>query len=128
MKLLLDTHLLLWTASARARLSQAATSLIDDFTNEMFFSVMSRWEIVIKSALDRPDFQVDAAQLRRALLDLGYEELPITSAHGLAVAGLPPIQKDPFDRILIAQATAEGILLLTGDAIIAKYPGPVRLV
>jgi len=83
---------------------------------------------VIKAALKRPDFQVDAAQLRRALLDFGYEELPITSAHGLAVAGLPPIHRDPFDRILVAQATAEGILLLTGDATIAKYPGPVRLV
>jgi len=128
MKLLLDTHLLLWTASARARLSQAATLLIDDFTNEIFFSAMSIWEIVIKSALNRPDFSVDAALLRRGLLDRGYEEIPITSTPGLAVAGLPPIHKDPFDRILIAQAISEGILLLTGDAIIAKYPGPVRLV
>jgi len=78
--------------------------LIDDFTNELFFSAMSIWEVVIKAALKRPDFQVDAALLRRELLDLGYEELPITSAHGLAVGALPPIHRDPFDRILIAQA------------------------
>jgi len=128
MKLLLDTHLLVWSTSAPERVPQAAASFIDDFTNELFFSAMSIWEVVIKAALKRPDFQVDAALLRRELLDLGYEELPITSAHGLAVGALPPIHRDPFDRILIAQAISEGILLLTGDAIIAKYPGPVRLV
>jgi PIN domain nuclease of toxin-antitoxin system len=127
-RLLLDTHLLVWAVNEPERLSQTAESLITDLGNELVFSAMSVWEIVIKTALRRADFKVDASQLRRELLDLGYEELPITSAHGLAVAGLPPIHRDPFDRILIAQATAEGILLLTGDATIAKYPGPVRLV
>jgi len=128
MRLLLDTHLLVWATSEPERLSQKANDLITDLANELVFSAMSIWELVIKFAVKRPGLNVDAALLRRELLDLGFEELPITSAHGLAVAGLPPIHRDPFDRILIAQATAEGILLLTGDAIIAKYPGPVRLV
>jgi PIN domain nuclease of toxin-antitoxin system len=98
-----------------------------DPENELLFSVASLWEIVIKRGLKRPDFQVDARLLRRGLLDNGYQELPILSEHAVAVDSLPPIHKDPFDRLLIAQATVEGITLLTDDTTVAQYPGPVQL-
>ncbi len=128
MKLLLDTHLLIWAAIGSDRLSAKARKLIEDPINELYFSAASLWEISIKNGLGRADFQVDARVLRRALLDNGYQELPITGAHTVAVESLPPIHKDPFDRILVTQATAEGITLLTSDVLVAKYPGPIRKV
>ena len=126
MKLLLDTHLLLWAAGDPDRLSHAAHALIEDLANELIFSAASLWEIAIKRGLGRADFHVDARVLRRCLLDNGYSELPITSEHAVAIDSLPLIHKDPFDRILIAQAMVEGITLLTTDSLVAKYPGPVR--
>lgn len=126
--MLLDTHLLLWTAEGSRRLSRVARTLINDPDNEVVFSLASLWEIAIKRNLDRDDFQVDPRLLRRGLLDNGYVELPITSEHALATESLPSIHKDPFDRILIAQATVEGIALLTVDPLVAKYPGPIRKV
>ncbi|MBL4607114.1 MAG: type II toxin-antitoxin system VapC family toxin [Pseudomonadales bacterium] len=128
MKLLLDTHLLLWAAGEPDRLSEDALTLISAQDNELFFSAASLWEIAINSGLGRDDFQVDARLLRRGLLDNGYSELPIGSEHAVAIDCLPPIHKDPFDRILVAQATVEGITLLTADALVAQYPGPVRKV
>ena len=128
MKLLLDTHLLLWAAGQPDRLPAAVRALIEKAENELFFSAASLWEIVIKRGLEREDFKVDARLLRRGLLDNGYSELPIGSEHVVAVEGLPPIHKDPFDRVLLAQAQVEGITLLTADQILAQYPGPVRLV
>lgn len=128
MKLLLDTHLLLWAAGDPGRMSPAALALIEDAGNELFFSAASLWEISIKHGLGRVDFQADPRVLRRALLDNGYSELPIISEHAVAIEGLPPIHKDPFDRMLVAQATVEGITLLTADALLAQYPGPVRRV
>ena len=128
MKLLLDTHLLIWAAIGSDRLSAKARKSIEDPINELYFSAASLWEIAIKNGLGRADFQVDARVLRRALLDNGYQELPITGAHTVSIESLPPIHKDPFDRILVAQATAEGITLLTSDVLVAKYPGPIRKV
>lgn len=96
--------------------------------NELFFSAASLWEIDIKRGLGRDDFQVDARLLRRGLLDNGYSELPIGSEHIVAIDSLPSIHKDPFDRLLVAQATVEGITLLTSDPRVAQYPGPVRRV
>lgn len=128
MKLLLDTHLLLWAAGRSDRLSADARALIQAEENELFFSAASLWEIVIKRGLGRGDFKVDARLLRRGLLDNGYSELPIGSEHVVAIEGLPPIHKDPFDRILLAQAQIEGITLVTADSTLAQYPGPVRLV
>jgi PIN domain nuclease of toxin-antitoxin system len=84
--------------------------------------------IVIKRGVGRPDFEVDARVPRRGLIDNGYRELPILSEHAVAIEALPPIHKDPFDRLLIAQATVDGITLLTDDVTVARYPGPVRLV
>ena len=126
MKLLLDTHVLLWAAGEPARLSANARRLINAADNEPLFSVASLWEIAIKRGLGRKDFQVDARLLRRGLLDNGYSELPIRSEHVVAVEDLPVIHKDPFDRLLVAQATVEGITLLTLDLVVARYPGPIR--
>ena len=128
MKLLLDTHLLLWAAGEPDRLSDEARDLIGAPEHELLFSAASLWEIAIKRGLGRDDFQVDARLLRRGLLDNGYGELPITSAHVVAIDSLPPIHKDPFDRILVSQATVEGIILLTADGLLAQYPGPIRRV
>jgi len=128
MKLLLDTHLLLWAAGEPRRLSRRARGLIDNLGNELFFSPASLWEVVIKRGLGRPDFQVDARVLRRGLLDNGYGELPIASDHVVAIDSLPSIHKDPFDRVLVAQATVEGVTLLTTDSVISQYPGPIMVV
>jgi len=128
MKLLLDTHLLLWAAGQPDQLSAAARQLLEDPQNELMFSSASLWEVAIKRGLGRDDFRVDPRLLRRGLLDNGYSELPITSGHAVAVDGLPAIHKDPFDRMLVAQATVEGIALLTADPRVAQYPGPVRRV
>ena len=128
MRLLLDTQLLLWAASLPARLSAVALALLNDPVNEPLFSAASIWEITIKNALGRDDFRVDPRLLRRSLLDNGYLELPVTSQHAVNVDGLPPLHRDPFDRLLLAQAVSEGILLLTTDAQLARYPGPVRRV
>ena len=128
MKLLLDTHLLLWAAGQQNRLPAAALKVIKSPANELLFSAASIWEVAIKRGLGRSDFQADPRLLRRGLLDNGYRELPILSDHVVALDSLPPIHKDPFDRLLVAQATVEGITLLTADDVVAKYPGPVRLV
>ena len=128
MILLLDTQLLLWAASQPEQLSEAARARLLDESNELWFSSASIWEVTIKAGLGRKDFRVDPYLLRRGLVDNGYLELPITSGHALAVHHLPPIHRDPFDRMLIAQAESEGILLLTADSTVAGYPGPIQLV
>ncbi len=128
MKLLLDTHLLLWAAGQPEQLSVAARKLINAPQNELIFSAASIWEIVIKRGLKRQDFEVDVRLLRRGLLDNGYIELIINGSHALAVDNLPPIHKDPFDRILIAQSMVEGMLLLTADPMLARYPGSIQLI
>ena len=128
MKLLLDTHLLLWAAGQSHLVSQAASELLNDPDHDLLFSAASLWEVTIKRGLGRDDFRVDPRLLRRGLLDNGYVEQPITSEHAIAVELLPPLHKDPFDRILLAQAIVEGVMLLTSDPLLADYPGPVRKV
>jgi len=128
MKLLLDTHLLLWAAGSPDRLPDAARGLLEDPQNEPIFSSASMWEVAIKHGLGRGDFRVDARLLRRGLLDNGYGELGVTSEHAVALDSLPSIHKDPFDRILIAQSMVEGITLLTADPLVAQYPAPIRMV
>lgn len=125
MKYLLDTHILLWVAGQSARLSQATRHLLDDPDNELHFSSASLWEIAIKSAQERPDFQVDARQLRHGLIDNGYQEVAVTSRHAVAVLDLPLLHKDPFDRLILAQAAVEQLTLITADSIIARYPGSI---
>jgi PIN domain nuclease of toxin-antitoxin system len=128
MKLLLDTHLLLWAAGEPRRLSKPARRLIDNPDNELLFSAASLWEVSIKRRLGREDFKVDARLLRRGLLDNGYSELPILSDHVVATESLPLLHRDPFDRILVAQATVEGVTLLTIDSLVSQYAGPIRTV
>jgi len=128
MKYLPDTHMLLWAAGEPGRLPAVAREIIADPINELFFSAISIWEIAIKRALGRSNFQADPNRMRYLLLANGYRELPLTGEHALAILGLPPIHQDPFDRILIAQATFESITLLTVDPEIAQYPGSIRKV
>ncbi len=125
MKFLLDTHVLLWAAGQVEKLSRKTRALLGDPENVLVFSAASLWEICIKQGLGRDDFQVDARQLRRGLLDNGYTELAVTSAHALALDDLPPLHRDPFDRMLLAQSRVEGITLLTADAQVLRYSGPI---
>jgi len=106
----------------------AARRIIGDDRNQLMFSAASLWEIAIKPSLGREDFRADARLLRRGLLDNGYDELAVGGDHAVAITNLPPIHKDPFDRMLVAQSAVEGILLLTADPVVAQYPGPVRKV
>ena len=128
MKLLLDTHLLLWAAGAPERLPAQARALVEHPETEPIVSAASLWEVAIKSGLGRTDFDVEPRLLRRGLLENGYVELEVTGAHATAVDLLPPIHKDPFDRLLVAQAQIEAVTLLTADRIVARYPGPIRLI
>ena len=109
MSFLLDTQVLLWVAGAPTKLSREARDLIEDSASAVCFSAASLWEVAIKSGLGRADFRVDPRLLRRGLLENDYTELPISGAHAVAVDLLPPIHKDPFDRILVAQAQIEGL-------------------
>ena len=126
MKLLLDTHMLLWAAASS--LPDKAERLVVDAGNTLYFSPASIWEIGIKRNLGRNDFRVDPEVLRRGLLDNQYNELCITSLHALAANDLPMLHKDPFDRMLLAQAKSEGMFLITADAALSAYPGPVLYV
>ena len=128
MRFLLDTHFVLWLPINFREIRTEARKILLNPDNQFVFSVSSIWEIAIKRALQRSDFMFDPREIRRLLIENGYEELTIQSKHAVAVDSLPPIHKDPFDRILIAQALVEGITLLTADPVIAQYPGPIRKV
>jgi PIN domain nuclease of toxin-antitoxin system len=126
MRLLLDTHLLVWAMGEPERLPAGCAAMLEDPSNNLVFSVASLWELVIKQALGRPDFNLEPVLLRQALLSGGWQELPIEASHALAVSHLPPLHRDPFDRLLLAQAQVEGLLLLTADSQLSLYPAPVR--
>ena len=128
MRLLLDTHLLVWAAGAPERLSSVARDMIEDPGNTLVFSVVSIWEVAIKHGLGRPEFQTDPRVFRQRLMNNSFKELLITSEHVVGVATLPAIHRDPFDRLLIAQAIAEDLLFVSGDQKIGEYPGPIRRV
>jgi len=128
MRLLIDTQLLLWAAAEPLRLPRTASELMASETNHLHFSVVSLWETTIKNALGRPSFQVDVRRLRSRLQRGGYREVSIGAEHALVV--LPPFHKDPFDRMLVAQAAVEGLTLLTADATLSRYAdhAPIRTV
>lgn len=126
MNFLLDTHILLWAAGKPEKLSRKTRGLLSDPTNSLLFSAVSLWEIVIKQTIGRDDFDVDPRLLRRGLIDNGYGEVEVTSTHALAVKDLPPLHRDPFDRMLLAQSRVEGLVLLTADAAVLRYPGLVQ--
>jgi PIN domain nuclease of toxin-antitoxin system len=125
---LLDTHLLLWAAGFPDRLPLEVRELLNDPATEPAFSAASLWEVAIKSGLGRNDFSVDPRLLRRGLLENGYSEVPVTGAHAVAVDLLPEIHRDPFERVLVAQAQVEGITLWTMDEVVGRYPGPIRMI
>ena len=127
-RFLVDTHLLLWAALFPERLPKKADLLMNDPHNTLYFSAASIWEISIKLSRPRNDLEIDVRRWRTGLLDNGYLELPVTSLHGMAVTDLPLIHKDPFDRLLLAQAMREDLTLLTVDEKLAAYPGPVMKV
>ena len=128
MKFLLDTQLIVWALYEQKRLPLQARSIMESRENQLTFSTASLWEIAIKRGQGKKEFQFDPRILRRTLLDDDYIELPVLGQHAVDVDTLPPIHKDPFDRILIAQAMVEGITLLTADPVIDQYPGPIRRV
>jgi len=123
MRFLLDTHILIWAAGDIDLLPKNIRPLIEEVNNELLFSPASIWETAIKHGTGRGAFQADPFVLRYRLLENGYVELPINSEHAIAIAGLPLIHKDPFDRILIAQAIIEGVPLITVDQAVLQYPG-----
>ncbi len=128
MRILLDTHLLLWAMAASRKLSRGVKSQLLDSQNDIYYSAASLWEIAIKRGLQRTDFRIDIEALMEALAVSGFIELPITAAHAAGVARLPPIHKDPFDRLLVAQSMAEPLTLLTNDAVLADYWDGVKVV
>jgi PIN domain nuclease of toxin-antitoxin system len=128
LKLLLDTHIVLWAAGRPERLPKSARSLLTAPENSLFFSAANIWEIVIKLALGREDFRVDPYRLRKMLVVHGYTELAITAEHALRVNALPTLHKDPFDRLLLAQARTDGMLLVTADSAVAQYQESVLAV
>ena len=128
MKFLLDTHLAIWALLDHTSLNKHARAILNNPENQFVFSVSSIWEIAIKRGRQQGDFLFDPRVIRRHMLNNGCEELPVLGRHAVEVDSLPPIHKDPFDRILIAQAMVEGITLLTADPVIAQYPGTIRKV
>ena len=128
MRLLLDTHVLLWAVGMSARLSTATRQMLETPDNEVYYSAANLWEIAIKSRLRRTDFQVDPEPLLAALPAMDFTELPITACHAAAVARLPPLHRDPFDRLLIAQSQVEPMILLTNDELLVQYGASVRLI
>lgn len=128
MRLLLDTHLLLWAMAASRRLPRDVRDQLLDPANEVYYSAASLWEVAIKSGLRRKDFRIDLDALAGALRESGFLELPITAVHAAGVAKLPPIHKDPFDRLLVAQSMTEPMVLLTNDTALAEYWDGVKVV
>ena len=128
MRLLVDTHLLLWAVASSRRLPRGARALIEDPANEVYYSATSIWEIAIKSALRRKDFRVDVPALLAALARMGFVELPVTGAHAARVVQLANIHRDPFDRLLVAQSVVEPLTLLTNDRLLARYGEGIRVV
>lgn len=127
MRVLLDTHILIWAMSRPAKLSRDVTLVLTDRENEILFSAASVWEAAIKFALQRPDFAVAPQELAAYAVEMDFEELPVFAAAAARVAALPLHHRDPFDRLLVAQAIDAGARLLTADAALAAYAPHVLL-
>ncbi|UOP07549.1 type II toxin-antitoxin system VapC family toxin [Alysiella crassa] len=121
MKYLLDTHILLWAASDSPKLNLAIRQILENKNNELYFSVVNIWEIAIKKSIGKLHLPIPTSAFRRLLLENGYRELAITGTHAMATETLPFIHNDPFDRMLIAQAQQEGLLLLSADSKVQAY-------
>lgn len=125
MRLLLDTHILLWALADDPKVQRIAPRLLDQ-DNEVYFSVASLWEVAIKSGIGKLDASVD--EVRRAAISSGFIELPILGAHISALTEVANHHKDPFDRLLVAQANAEPMRLLTADPLVGLYGEQVELI
>ena len=123
-RILLDTHLLLWAVADPRKLPPGARSRID--AAEVYVSAVSIWEVSIKAALGK--LSADPAELLAEIEPAGFILLPVSGEHAAAVARLPPVHTDPFDRMLVAQAKTEPLLLLTNDSILAGYGDCVKLI
>jgi PIN domain nuclease of toxin-antitoxin system len=120
MNLSLDTHVLLWSLSSPERLSKVARTAIENPGNIVFVSAAAAWEVEIKAALGKLRAPADLANQIAAA---NFQELPITIAHALALKQLPNLHRDPFDRIMLAQAKAAGLTFVTADPLVLQYPG-----
>lgn len=128
MNFILDTHLLLWTSTNDEKLPRAAKAIIADSQNVLWASVISFWEVAIKSAKRLPDFPYEVGELRTGLIANGYKELSVESSHVLTLRQMPMLHTDPFDRLLVAQAISEGFTFLTADRKLAQYGENIRYV
>jgi PIN domain nuclease of toxin-antitoxin system len=128
LKFLFDTHLLIWALRTPAKLSPRISEMIDDRSVQRCFSIVSLWEVVVKAGLKRPDFEFDAHTMRRDLLKGAFQEIDVVADHVLALRDLSRLHGDPFDRLLVAQAIAEGLTLVTADRQLSAYPARVMLV
>lgn len=128
MVVLLDTHILLWALGAPQRLPQAVVTLIESPETTVYFSAASIWEIAIKTALGKTDFHYSPEDIAQAARNTGFAELSVSAAHGAKVAHLPQHHRDPFDRLLIAQAMLMPAQLLTADATLVPYSELVRFI
>jgi PIN domain nuclease of toxin-antitoxin system len=131
MRLLLDTHIALWGVTDYERLKLETRRRLEDRQNEVFVSVVTLLEIAIKHALPKrraDDMPISAEEALTAFLEAGFRVLDILPQHALAIAALPPLHRDPFDRMLVAQARAEPLRLLTVDKMVAAYGDVVELV
>lgn len=122
---LVDTHVLIWLAVDSPRLGNVARAILADPDNQIFFSAISIFEIAVKERLSKPGFDVEASAIRRMMIENDFAELVVTGAHAAHVATLPLVHRDPFDRLLVAQAMIEGFTLMTADEHIGQYPGPI---
>ncbi|WP_137158044.1 type II toxin-antitoxin system VapC family toxin [Rhizobium sp. FKL33] len=122
MNYLVDTNVLIWMSMQSSRLSEEITGILESPDNTIWFSAISILEVAIKQSLKKADFNVDPSRLRVALIAEGYHELPVTGAHAVRVLDLPLIHRDPFDRLLVAQALCEDLIVMTADHAIADYP------
>jgi PIN domain nuclease of toxin-antitoxin system len=128
MRVLLDTHVLLWALAEPVRLDKDTRATIESGDTEVLFSAASIWEIAIKAGLGRPEFAFDPAEIARAALDTGFIELAVRWNAAALVGRLPLLHRDPFDRVLVAQAIVEPATLYTGDAQLVPYSGLVKRV
>ena len=121
MNFIVDTHLLIWSAIKSPKLSKKASDVLLDRQNNLIVSVVSLWEIALKRSMNRDSFRYEVGPFRAGLLANGYEELALEGRHLVTFSGLPKHHTDPFDRILVSQAQAESMTLLSADLELAAY-------
>ena len=127
-RFLVDTQLLVWNVVASRKLPARVARLFRDGRHEFFASAASLWEFAIKASVKPGDFGIDVIQLMETLLENGFRELAVTGAHAIAVGRLPSIHRDPFDRLLVAQALVEPMVLVTADEKLGAYPGNIEVI